>query len=320
MQQAVSEAAGREVARRGLGADVGEVVQETTERLAPIVEIPRSPSGEPRPTLLEPQRRLGVEEQPVSILDSLRRQEVMFKEDRDASGLLAKALSSETPEGMIVESYPAYIGRLLGVVPEVIVGGIEAAATDKTFTEAVSKRIQEGRGFMGGAYDLGEALVDAAGIENEALRTIIPMRMGALGLGLDLIFPIDAGVTGAVSRVRQTAKAAKAAKGATGAVEKALVESVPPIYKPELGTSIAKNAVIRFATNQDNIDNAVKLLSQTTRSAPGKELTKNAVDLGLGYKVGSGKTTKIELYSEIQDAASSFSICSFAAPSIISIS
>ncbi len=286
--EAVGEAAKREAERRGIGTPIGPVVEEMKEELAPIVEVPRGPSGAPRPYPVEPAKVGEV----GGVLDALRPQEIMFPEDRQAlekSGILGTALSKlisrESTEGAIVESYPAYIGRLLGVVPEVLIGGVEAALTEKTLQETVPKRIREGRGFMGGAYDLGEALVDAAGIEDENLRQLIPMRFGALGLGLDLLYPLDSGLTSVAKKVGQTRVAGKAVgEMVEGVAKEALKEAIPSVVRAELGESIAKNASARFSTNEDNIDQTASILYDVAKgqgvAVPGSR-TASARSLGL---------------------------------------
>ena len=201
-------------------------------------------------------------------LGPFRKQEIFTDKEIEAINkqggfgkIVADAVSEPTPEGKIVESTPMWIARLLGTIPETAIGVVEGVITDKTIPEAVSERIKKGRGFAGAGYDIAEAISDNLGLPKEGeegfkeypLRAVLGEGAWLVGLLTDIVLPLDL-FAGEAIKVATLASQAEKAEKAGVAVAKQI--------KPGFG-NIVQKGITRFAKNNDNLDIAFRVITDT---------------------------------------------------------
>lgn len=278
---AISEAISKKAKERLKGTTppdrpYGEVVSEYAEDVRSRVSGPRTVGGD-RTSLLvaePPKSVVGQEAEPTSFVEAFKRQEVLFPEDREAiqkgGGLGAsmnRLFTSEDPTGRIVESYPVWLGRILGTSSEAVASLGEAAITGENVGETFKRRVKRGRGLAGAGADLATAIANEFYPEDEKIRSFVEARLTLplfmLGLAGDFIMPIVPGLGQATKAARMLASGEKALTKISGKAGK-LATVYEDFLKPlVLGADNATTrAILRFSTNKDNIYDTVRILTE----------------------------------------------------------
>lgn len=238
-----------------------------------------------------------------SILGPFGRQEIFTKEESEAidkqggfGSVLKNFMTTETEEGKIIESVPAWGLRLLGTLPEVGIGFVEGLVGEKGIGEAVSERIAKGRGLAGAGTDLADATIGYFGLDPQSPEAAV-LKEGAFGLGLvfDFLVPLDLGLGDAYRIARTTQEINRLARGEgeLSAIVKQLQEAKPDIIegvketlvggvkrtfdplskKPTTRQRFVDDVLTKYSVNPENVANA-KLAFKGVRDEPFKATAK----------------------------------------------
>lgn len=275
---AISEAIGKK-ARESLKGAVppsvpyGEVLSEYAEDVRSRVEGPRTVGGD-RTSLLVAKPVVGQEAEPTGLAEAFKRQEVLFPEDRKAiqegggaSAAMNRLFTSEDPTGRVVESFPVWLGRILGTSSEAVAAIGESALTGEDVKTTFERRLKRGRGLAGAGADLATAIANELYPEDEKTRAFVESRLTLplfmTGLAGDFIIPIVPGLGQATKAARIAASGEKIFTKLAGKSSK-----VAGIYEDFLKPFIlgadtaAQRAILRFSTNRDNVSDTVKILTE----------------------------------------------------------
>lgn len=209
---------------------------------------------------------LGRDKEPGGFAEALSRQEVLFPDDRKAmeeSGLLGTAMSrvffTEDPEGRIVESYPVWLGRVLGASSEALASAVESSATGEEFNKVFQRRLKKGEGLSGAAYELTDAFSDATGLPPEVVGPGLFIT-GFIGDLLMPTIPFAGQAARAVKIAGSGAKVFSKLAGKVGPVATLVEDFLMPLI--EGADNAAKRGVLRFSTNKDNISSTKLILTE----------------------------------------------------------
>lgn len=283
-----------------------------------------------------PPSQVGQLEEPAGWVDVFSRQELMTKEERkqlEESGVLGTAVSrllfTEDPEGKVVESGVAYLGRMLGMPSELIAAGGEMLLSPEARKQGLSKtlqrRIKQGEGLGGAGQDLGESLMDAMGVDkNSTLYKVGSVGTWVLGTAADFMVPSTAEYMAIPLKIAKANKAIAAipeatrgsrflAKPGVAGKAKQVAKAVfsPDQFISEMPENAAVNGLRKFSTNpanmMDTVDivrkgfdspdiltNASRLGLVETSSRGGQKFNKGVADAALLDAVSKAKTPEVK--------------------------
>ena len=214
--------------------------------------------------------------EPKTLIDALLPQQIETELGQQLNQGLTSLLVKEKEDGTYQESAVGYVARLLGTLPEIAIGAVEAGLTDKTLSEAVVQRVAKGRGFTGAGYDIAEAISDATGLEKGSPeREVLGEGLSLVGFIGDILVPLDFWVGDAVkgiSTALELATGASRTEGGAGAFIPTTARSVDSA----LGT-----AVNRFSTNPENLGSATQVIRDIAKTGETRVAPEKLTDLGL---------------------------------------
>ena len=223
---------------------------EAKEEIETELEKPREMGGEKATPLITP-----VEEV-QSFWDALKPQTIDPEVGKELDQGLTSVFVSKTDDGKYVESGLAYGARLLGTLPEIAIGAVEGAITDKELGEAITGRVAKGRGFTGAGYDIAEALSEATGLKKgSAEREVLGELFSIVGFVGDILVPLDFFIGDAARAVSTVAELSKVGTTTAGAGR----------FVPSSGLSVdnaIRTGVNNFSTEAGNIKAAKDFLQE----------------------------------------------------------
>jgi len=196
----------------------------------------------------------------------------------------------------VTESGLMYAARLAQAPISAVVGGVEAAFTDKDLADAVSERIEGGLGVMGGGHDAGAAFgaeldgaaewlgIDTGADEKKGIpgtfQTAGGYVGGTIGLAIDLYIPLDLGALGTIGSVARKGTTAFKVSSALGGTTQVAARAAVSEGARAIGTAARSGAsrVVGGATLPGRVviegTKSTKATAQTAKRWAKKKLGK----------------------------------------------